>query len=359
VRPFLSGRDYHALHHENPAFRFDADETNGRIAWRPYDSMPRIIAISNGAYTHRPDWYRNFQYDQERARGLDFAEDLASPGIFEWNLADDEATLILAAEGHEGDAVRANESAAACMKRLRAAERKRRSFPSRLFRAADAYLVQRRDGKTIVAGYPWFTDWGRDTFIALRGLCLATGRLDEAREILVQWAGAVSEGMLPNRFPDAGENPEYNAVDASLWFVVAVQEFLDAMKAKKRRLAPTDHQALCAAVSAILDGYTKGTRYGIRRDADGLLAAGEPGVQLTWMDAKVGDWVVTPRIGKQAKREARARFLAPLLQHLDDAGLGHISEVADGDSPHAPGGCYFQAWSVGEALRLDQVILAK
>src|SRR5439155_20613379 len=125
----------------------------------------------------------------------------------------------------------------------------------------------------IVAGYPWFTDWGRDTFIALRGLCLATGRLDEAREILVQWAGAVSEGMLPNRFADAGESAEYNAVDASLWFVVAVHEFLAAVKGKKRRIALSDSQVLRAAVSAILDGYTQGTRYGIQCETDGLLAA--------------------------------------------------------------------------------------
>ncbi len=394
------------------------------------------------------------------------------------------------------------------MKRLRAAERKRRSFPSRLERAADVYVVQRKGGKTIVAGYPWFTDWGRDTFIALRGLCLATGRLDDARDILVQWAGAVSEGMLPNRFPDAAETAEYNSVDASLWFVVAVDEYVQAMHAEQRRVAPSDLAALRAAVNVILDGYTKGTRYRIGCDTDGLLAAGEPGVQLTWMDAKVGDWVVTPRIGKpvevqalwlnalkigggfserwatafrlgcaafrtrfwdedhgylydvvdpdhrpgtadatfrpnqifavgglpfavldgaparrvvdavearlltplglrslapgeagyaahyqgsvrerdgayhqgtvwpwllgpfveawvrvrggtrQAKQEARARFLAPLLQHRDEAGLGHISEIADGDPPHTPRGCPFQAWSVGEALRLDLSVLA-
>src|SRR5206468_4141329 len=124
----------------------------------------------------------------------------------------------------------------------------RRSFPSRLLRAADEYLVQRHAGKTIVAGYPWFTDWGRDTFIALRGLCLATGRLEDARDILVQWAGTVSEGMVPNRFPDAGETPEYNAVDASLWFVVAVHEFLQAMNRTTRRIAPNDQEALRAAV---------------------------------------------------------------------------------------------------------------
>src|SRR6185436_758129 len=94
-------------------------------------------------------------------------------------------------------------------------------------RAADAYLVRRGAGRTIIAGYPWFTDWGRDTFIALRGLCLAAGRVDDAREILVEWSGAVSEGMLPNRFPDGGDRPEFNAVDASLWFIAAVQDYSD------------------------------------------------------------------------------------------------------------------------------------
>ena len=111
----------------------------------------------------------------------------------------------------------------------------RAASPRRLHRAADAYLVRRGDGLTIVAGYPWFTDWGRDTFIALRGLCLAGGRLDDARDILLDWAGAVSEGMLPNRFPDRGEAPEFNAVDASLWYVVAVHDYLEARRRRRRR----------------------------------------------------------------------------------------------------------------------------
>ena len=497
VRPLLSGRDYHALHHENPAFRFDAEVNGGRVVFRPYPGLPAIVACSNGAYTHQPDWYRNFLYTEERARGLDHVEDLASPGVFRWDLSQGEAVWTLAAEGHEP-----GENIAI----LRAAEqRRRRRFASRLHRAADGYLVRRGGGKTILAGYPWFTDWGRDTFIGLRGLCLATGRLDDARAILLEWAGAVSEGMLPNRFPDHGEAPEFNAVDAALWYVVAVHDFLRLAK----RLAQRDRRTLEVAIDAILSGYARGTRYGIRVDEDGLLAAGEPGVQLTWMDAKVGDWVVTPRIGKpveiqalwlnalrigssfserwaeayargraafedrfwneatgsfhdvvdvdhragtvdptfrpnqifavgglpfavlegararrvvdavearlvtplglrslaadepgytaryqggvrerdgayhqgtvwpwlmgafveawvrvhgdtvEAKREARARFLEPLLAHLDAAGLGHLPEVADGDPPHSPGGCPFQAWSVGEALRLDRIVLAE
>ncbi|HYY06880.1 MAG TPA: glycogen debranching enzyme N-terminal domain-containing protein, partial [Candidatus Limnocylindria bacterium] len=224
VRPLVSGRDYHALHHENPAFRFDAEVAGGRVVWRPYPGLPAIVVRANGTYTHQPDWYRSFLYSEERERGLDHVEDLASPGIFRWDLArGGEAVLVLATEGHEPaddfTAVRAAE------------ERRRRRFPSRLHRAADAYLVRRGSGKTIVAGYPWFTDWGRDTFIALRGLCLATGRLDDARAILLEWAGAVSEGMLPNRFPDRGETPEFNAVDAALWYVVAVHDFLEAAPA--------------------------------------------------------------------------------------------------------------------------------
>src|SRR6185369_6900233 len=110
---------------------------------------------------------------------------------------------------------------------IRSVERRRRAaFARRVERSADAYLVTRAAGRTIVAGYPWFTDWGRDTFIALRGLCLATGRFDDARAILLAWAGAVSDGMLPNRFPDHGDVPEFNAVDAALWFVVAAHEYV-------------------------------------------------------------------------------------------------------------------------------------
>ena len=136
----------------------------------------------------------------------------------------------------------------------------------------------------------------------MRGLCLATGRLTEARDILTAWAGTVSQGMLPNRFPDQGDEPEYNSVDASLWYVIVVHEFLEAAGDDPALLAAKE--TLLATVEAILTGYLHGTRYGIRGDSDGLLACGVPGVQLTWMDAKVGDWVVTPRIGKPVEVQA-------------------------------------------------------
>jgi predicted glycogen debranching enzyme len=510
VRPLLSGRDYHQMHHGNSAFRFDAETGDGRIAWRPYPGVPGVVAVTNGAYTHQPDWFSNFLYKEELARGLDCTEDLASPGVVSFDLSRKEAVLILAAEGPASAESLGASKAEAFIKSARAAEKKRRAkLSSPLLRAADAYVVERGSGRTIVAGYPWFTDWGRDTFIALRGLCLAAGDLDTARAILLEWSSVVSEGMLPNRFPDQGDTPEYNSVDASLWYVIAVHDLLRAADAGKKKVPAEDRKKLLDAVEAILDGYSRGTRYGIRLDSDGLIAAGAPGVQLTWMDAKVGDWVVTPRMGKpvevqalwlnalrlasegserwnaayergaksfrarfwnddrgclydvvdvdhvpgkvdatfrpnqifavgglpfallegdrarrvvdavesrlvtllglrslapgepgyapryeggvvqrdgsyhqgtvwpwlmsafveawirvrggapEIKREAREKFLAPLLGHLDDAGLGHISEIADAEAPHTPRGCPFQAWSVGEALRLDQSVLAE
>jgi predicted glycogen debranching enzyme len=312
--------------------------------------------------------------------------------------------------------------------------------------------------------------------------------------------------MLPNRFADHGEAPEFNSVDASLWYVIAVFEFLGLVKSNRMRLTKSDRATLHTAVESILDGYANGTRFGIRCDEDGLIAAGQPGVQLTWMDAKVDDWVVTPRIGKPveiqalwlnalelagqsssrwkslsergrknfverfwnedtgclydvvdvdhrpgtvdasvrpnqilavgglpenlldkqrarrvvdtieaqlatplglrslapsdprykahyeggvwerdgayhqgtvwpwlmgpfveawlrargstatARREARRRFLEPLRAHLTEAGIGHVSEIADADAPHTPRGCPFQAWSLGELLRIEAML---
>ena len=239
---------------------------------------------------------------QERERGLDSSEDLASPGLFRWDLAQGDAIWLLSADPQ---LLAVGVSAASRFAELEQSELARRQrFASPLDVAADAYLVDGRHGKTIVAGYPWFTDWGRDTFISMRGLTLALGRLDDARQILLTWSGTVSEGMLPNRFPDQGDTPEYNSVDASLWFVIAVSDFLDACRRTGYSLAPADQARLEAAIVAILTGYARGTRFGIRLDSDGLLACGGPGTQLTWMDAKVGDRVITPRVGKPVEIQA-------------------------------------------------------
>ncbi len=368
----------------------------------------------------------------------------------------------------------------------------------RLVLAADQFVVRRaggtESGTSVIAGYPWFADWGRDTMIALPGLLLATGRFDEAADVLRTYVRYVDQGMIPNRFPDDGGYPHYNTVDGSLWFFDAVARYVEA----------TGDRALLAEVFDVLAGIIEhhriGTRFGIGVDPDdGLLRGGHAGTQLTWMDAKVEDWVVTPRIGKPVEanalwyralrvmgrfsrdldrtdagydddadqvRESFGRFwspdhnwcfdvidgpdgndaalrpnqlfalslepdllddaraatvlavcaaylhtslglrtlapfeadyepeyggdrwtrdgayhqgtvwpwllgpyitahhrvhgdrsaalelLEPLIEHFEDHGIGSISEVADGDPPHAPHGAPFQAWSVAEALRV-------
>src|SRR6184192_689550 len=302
VRPFFSGRDFHSTHHENGSFRFQVDVSGECATCRPYDGVPAVVAFSNGEYTHDPTWYRNFLYAEEQARGLDAVEDLASPGVLTFSISKNPAVLMLAAEGH---AITDIESIEARYAQVRTNERHRReNFRTPLERAADAYLVRRGNGKTLIAGYPWFGDWGRDTFIALRGLCIATGRLEDARDILVEWAGTVSQGMLPNRFPDQGEQLEFNSVDASLWYVIAINDYL--LAAENQPLVTDDchTKKLRAAIEAILAGYSPGARFGIRAEDDGLLAAGEHGQQLTWMDARVDGREITPRIGKPVEIQA-------------------------------------------------------
>ncbi len=499
VRPFFSGRDFHSLQHENEAFRFTPTRRHEAWIWHPYDGVPAVSALANGEYHAEPTWYRNFLYREEEARGLDAIEDLAAPGVFEFSLSPKRAVLAFATGA---EAFAEGETAESLYATAQAAEwRRRRRFATPLHRAADAYLVKRGAGLTIVAGYPWFGDWGRDTFISLRGLCLATGRWEEARQILLAWAGLISKGMLPNRFSDHGSDPEFNSVDASLWYVIAAGDYLHATGR-----SPEGTRKMRAAIEAILAGYDGGTRFGIRADEDGLLRAGEPGQQLTWMDARVDGHAIAPRVGKpvevqalwlnalaigagfserwrpvleqgrrsfeerfwheeggylhdvvdcnhepgtvdssfrpnqifavgglplvllpaakarlvvdavegrlltplglrslapgepgyighygggigerdgayhqgtvwpwlmgafveawlrvrghsaEAKKEAAERFIMPLLAHRERAGLGHISEVADGDPPHQPAGCPFQAWSLGELLRLDPLL---
>jgi predicted glycogen debranching enzyme len=502
LRPLLAARDVHALRRERDGLELVSEQDGAHVRWRPGAGAPEIAAACTGAYRAEPLWYRDFLYVEERARGYDHVEDLLAPGRFEVDLGAGAASLVLAT-GAAAERMRAL-PAARLAEELRAREHARRARLTPRDRAAESYLVARGDGRSLVAGYPWFADWGRDTFLALRGLLLARGRHAEAVDVLSAWSAHVSDGMLPNRFPDEGGEPEYNSVDAALWFVVAAAETLAAAP----RLARRTRTQLEDAVRAVLAGYAAGTRAGIRADADGLLACGEPGSQLTWMDARVGGEVMTPRVGKpvevqalwlqaldhgarlearfaallararaafearfwnaetghlddvvdcdhvagtrdpslrpnqilavgglarcwlaperargvvaaverelwtplglrtlapgdaryrgryagtplerdrayhqgtvwpwllgpfveawvrvhgataDARRAAEQRFVAPLRAHVAEAGLGHVSELADGDEPHRPGGCPFQAWSLGELVRLERVVLA-
>jgi predicted glycogen debranching enzyme len=197
--------------------------------------------------------------------------------------------------------------------------------------AADQFIVDRGEGKTILAGYHWFSDWGRDTMIALPGLTLATNRTEIAKGILSEFAKHISEGMIPNRFPDADEKPEYNTVDATLWFFEAICAYLDKTG---------DHKfvrdVLYKKLADIIEWHVRGTRHNIHVDTDGLLYSGEPGVQLTWMDAKIGDWVVTPRTGKAVEIQAlwynALRIMSRLADQFGDgeraANFDQMAEVA-------------------------------
>jgi predicted glycogen debranching enzyme len=504
IRPLVAFRDYHSTTRANPAACGDVNLQPGCATMCLYEGMPTLHLAHNA---DRVDvagiWYYNFDYAMERERGLDDCEDLFNPLTFSFLLTESEpasATIIASTEAKN----------IAQVSDLRATELNRRrqiavsapasgDFVQTLTSSAEQFLAHRGKEWTILAGYPWFTDWGRDTMIALPGLTLCTGHLGIARSILVNFAKFVDQGMLPNHFPDAGEQPQYNTVDATLWYFEAIRQYLNTSRdvALARELYPT--------LAGIIDWHLTGTRYGIHALENGLLRAGEPGVQLTWMDAKVGDWVVTPRTGcaveiqalwynalrimeelarssgiaKDAERyaeiasrlregfnaafwneqeqclfdvvdgdacdasirpnqifaislhhsmlkEERARsvvgiverelltpyglrtlsprdpayrgrfdgdmrsrdsayhqgtvwpwlwgpfisayvtvhgrtpatrakilaWLEPLHRHLTEAGLGQISEVFDGDPPQRPGGCFAQAWSVGEILRV-------
>lgn len=503
IRPLLAFRDYHSTTHENGAIRRELCLEPGQVAMTPYAGLPTLyLAHDADAIEPAGDWYRAFEYTVERERGLDWVEDLFHPCTLRFDLGQrSQAAVIASTAPHDVHDVAMYRQAEVARRRAVWATSPLDDASVRtLVAAADQFIVARGEQQTVIAGYHWFSDWGRDTMIALPGLTLTTGRFAVAKQILQAFVRHIDQGMLPNRFPDAGEQPEYNTVDATLWLFEAVRAYLQATG---------DAQFIRSQLYPVLDDviawHTRGTRYGIRLDDDGLLASGAEGVQLTWMDAKVGDWVVTPRRGKpveiqalwynalrimedlatrfgdsqrrqiyaemaaqarlsfnrsfwneaaaclydvvdgdmrdaamrpnqifavslpysmlcreraagvvaaverelltpyglrtlspsdpgyrgiyegdpghrdsgyhqgavwpwlmgpfitaylkvhgrtDATRQQALAWLAPLRQHLDEAGLGQISEIFDGDAPHRPRGCIAQAWSVAELLRV-------
>jgi len=303
VRPLIAFRDYHNTTHENGALDPTLQQEPGMVSMRPYQGVPRLYLAHNASEVLAAGyWYRQFFYAVEAERGLDSNEDLFNPLALNFDIGrSQQATIIASTEPQR----------AAGAGRLRKAEVSRRQqiaaslAPSddclvqQLALAADQYIAKRGDGYTVMAGYPWFTDWGRDTMIALSGLTLPTGRTEIAKGILREFARHVDQGMLPNRFPDAGETPEYNTVDATLWFFEAVRAYLE--KTDDEQFV---RQELYGVLQGIIEWHVRGTRYNIRVLESGLLNAGAPDVQLTWMDAKLGDWVVTPRSGKPVEIQA-------------------------------------------------------
>ncbi len=335
--PLCAYRDYHA--HMHGGWMLGIDPEPRAVTIRAFEGAhPYRVSVDRGRFEAQPDWYWGFLHRAERDRGLDDREDLLRPGVFHAELAAGES-IHLTASSELGERLDGN---TALLRDMQRQQRIARAVPSgtpewiqRLHQAADQFIVARADasgalsGKTVIAGYPWFADWGRDTMIALPGLTLSTGRHTEAAAILRTFGEHVSQGMLPNRFPDGGEAPEYNTVDATLWFFHALDCYFDAT----RDVALLT--ALLPVMADILAWHERGTRYGIGVDpVDGLLRAGIPGVQLTWMDARVGDWVVTPRIGKPVEINALWHFahraMARWHELLEDgAAAGRYTSAAN------------------------------
>ncbi|MFO7260005.1 MAG: amylo-alpha-1,6-glucosidase [bacterium] len=511
LRPLVAGRGYHALVQANEHVAQAAEVEPGRITYRPYPLIPPLVLSHDGGEWHPdPRWYYRTLYPRETERGLDDAEDLFQPGVLRVRLVPDRPWRLVCATRPMDPAPADEWAGAERRRRAAAAERGRdlggddaalATLGARLALAAEAFLVERDDARTIIAGYPWFADWGRDAMISIPGLCLALGRIEEAEAVLRTFAAHQRDGLIPNRFPDdGGEIPvdHYNAADASLWFVEAVAALHEA---------GGDTRAFRQAVHTTMHAYRTGTRFGIRLEPDGLVRQGVEGVQLTWMDAKVDGWVVTPRTGRAVEinalwynalrraaglsrvwgddpreyeelaRRARSGFrvfwnpearclfdvigddgrpdpslrpnqlfavslphspltpeqmrgvveaverdllvplgvrtlapsapgyvgiyrgpqrerdaayhsgtawpwllgpfataylrvhglrpstrervralLEPVIAHIGEYGLGHIAEVVGGDPPHAPGGCFAQAWSCAEVLRILAMI---
>jgi predicted glycogen debranching enzyme len=314
LKALVNYRDFHSLTHAGD-WRMKIARVEHGVMVIPFDTAtPFFLKSAQSSCEPRHDWYRDFFYPRETERGLEDREDHLFAALFRAKLnpgesltfvATTEATASLDAvaslaqrAAQEQDLVKAWQTQ---NKELTASDPR---WVRQLVLAADQFIVERSlpeqpDGLSVIAGYHWFADWGRDTMIALPGLSLSTGRADVARQILLAFSRYVDGGMLPNNFPDAGGKPEYNSVDAALWYFEAVRQYFAVTQDR-----PT-LQKLFPVLAAMIDAHIAGTRYNIHVDsADGLLYAGGPGIQLTWMDVKIGDWVVTPRTGKPVEINA-------------------------------------------------------
>jgi glycogen debranching enzyme len=341
LKALVNYRDYHAVTHAGN-WQMHIEPVPHGLRITADDGATPFYLLGEAAVEQAHDWYRGFDLALERERGMDDSEDHLMAGTFRATLQPGGSLAFIASTDQN-----ASLDAAAALDRERARERSlltawdttptgsgesaapakkaaTKSVPAgpppawvrQLILAADAFLVARPStGEpgpcTVIAGYPWFSDWGRDTMISLPGLTLATGRPEIAWTILRAYARYVDGGMLPNAFPDSGSSPDrnppqYNTVDATLWYFEAARQTFAATRdvAALRQLFPI--------LQEIVDAHVRGTRFGIHVDpADGLLVAGQAGVQLTWMDAKIGGWVVTPRIGKPV--EVNALWLNALV----------------------------------------------
>jgi predicted glycogen debranching enzyme len=336
LKALVNYRDFHSLTHAG-GWHMNITPVEHGVMVLPFDgAKPFYLKSDRASCEPRHEWYRDCYLPLETERGLDDREDHLFAALFHAKLNSAESLTIVmtteagaALDGAASLAQRADHEAGLLDSWKARNEKSSANAPGwlrQLVLAADQFIVKRSlpdepDGRSVIAGYHWFGDWGRDTMIALPGLALATGRADVAKQILLAFAGYVDGGMLPNNFPDAGGKPEYNTVDAALWYFEAVRQYFAATQDN------VTLQKLYPVLAGMIDAHVTGTRYNIHVDStDGLLYAGGPGVQLTWMDAKIGDWVVTPRTGKPVEinalwlnaLETMAQFARILNKSTDD-----------------------------------------
>lgn len=372
IKALVTYRSHHGTTQADGGLHIEELEGGLRIQAYP-GAVPFVLLSDRARAEVRHEWYRNYYLSVEDRRGQDALTDNLHAADFHAVLEPGGSLLIVAStqETPDLDGAAAYERRRAMEDGLIAQAGFAESALQQLTLAADQFIVRRAvggdpEGRSVIAGYPWFSDWGRDTMIALPGLALATGRAEVAAQVLCTYARFVDQGMLPNRFPSGEELPEYNSVDASLW----------TFEAARATVASTGDDSLAGdlfpTLARIVTAYTQGTRYQIHADpADGLLYAGEEGVQLTWMDAKVGERVVTPRTGKPVEINAlwinALRIMADFAGRIGEDAAPYVDlagQAEDGFARfwNADTGCLFDVLDGPNgddpALRPNQIIAA-
>jgi predicted glycogen debranching enzyme len=358
LRPFIALRDFHTLQKSyaplcsewlGEGLLVHHNIQDGPTLTTSYQTATSgncklLLKCTSANFEKDEQWWFNFVYRNDRERGQDFTEDLWTPGFFKCKIekptkiifwaslckhrrqnqqADNIKKLCKNLQKHQNAVIAASSSATG--------KTRDRNFIT-LSLAADQFISKRRVNQhyrtTILAGFPWFADWGRDAFVALPGLLLSTGRFEQAKSVLTTWAQAADNGMLPNRFDDYSDTAYFNSIDASLWFINAAFEYLNAtgdLETFARELLPTIHR--------IIDSYYNGTRFDTHADAEGLITSGSKDTQLTWMDAKYEGVAFTPRYGKAVEINALwyngLCRLAEFYTGRDKKAESHFKSIAD------------------------------
>jgi predicted glycogen debranching enzyme len=323
-------RDFHSVSNQED-LDFNVEHKKDEITINHKDDKHFLkVMTDNGQIKSLYNtWFKSMFYDYERERGLDAFEDHYIPGYIEISVEPWEEKIITIYAEVVNDSGLSSKKCPDGLKLIQQEEDRIASvqnrididddFAKRLAKAADDFIVRREstNAKTIVAGYPWFSDWGRDAMISLTGLTLATNRFQNAKQILFTYSKYIKDGLIPNMFPDAGSEPLYNSVDAALWFFEAINNYIGYTK-DIEFIKMNMYSSMCS----IIESFKKGTEFNIFMDDDGLISAGDENTQLTWMDAKVDDWVVTPRQGKAVEINAlwynALKIIEKITKSLDE-----------------------------------------